>query len=183
MPFKAGGAVIIAQYWYTTCRLYAASPWHDANPRQAAGLGSQGGFAATHGRGFRRGYVRTTINIEIHGETYHVWWSIVYFCVIFVVIFSLKVQRQRAGTATTYPTSLTWSSWTLTLLDRSLPFVGALAPPISETLPPMVDLRLCIDGKVLSSSYRFLFLTYYGLYTERCPLEAFYWHITAHCNE
>jgi len=43
-------------------RLYAASP---RNPQQAAGLGSQGGFAATHGRGFRRGYVCTTINTEI----------------------------------------------------------------------------------------------------------------------
>ena len=54
-------------------RLYAALPRHDAasprGPRQAAGLGSQGGFvargfAATHGRV----HVPTTIrpNIEIH---------------------------------------------------------------------------------------------------------------------
>ena len=50
-------------------RKAAASP---RGPRQAAGLGSQGGFAArgfaaTHGHG----HVRTTINIEINAKNFH----------------------------------------------------------------------------------------------------------------
>ena len=48
---------------YIQTRLYAAFPRHDAALPRARGFvdGSQGGFAATHGRG----HVTTTINIEI----------------------------------------------------------------------------------------------------------------------